>query len=599
MQQTLTDDTVTLAFTLDGLEVTASLPVPTGHEPIKDRVRDLTVDRDLAEWLDGQGWFNDLVDETVNRLLNDGLEAQITEAFGAKVFSTALALFNTLMAELTPEQRENRLRFYRPELITTTPDDPDYTVSVDMAAFANWTSTLKLPGLTTTLVPIAVRQWLSSMVNREDRDTLTLDGLVRKVEANIERFGADGVEVGIWSVVAPSEPAIRQVFPDLDSLEQLLGLVPNVRPDPTRLLLPTGTGPAGVGEGIAAAVANGWHPGNDGFLSYATLPKAGLSVRLDVSADGKSPITVAEEALRAVAEIDDIAAQLHQLLSDLALRQPNPWVDRFRVSTDDILDSLSLGRLGRSARSAQADRVVASLHALSRVLVSLDWEDDPDYRRSYSDLWSVGYNESRQLDPYTGLPTRYDLRVTPGAWAELCLERVNGRADVLWHGYAPAAVAKQSSLVGQLLRFYHQTTETRFTVHDWLVGSCSRTSIKTQLGNPRSKARLKGRFLKALPVITETALIAFDLHDHPRDWLKTQVVKRVMPVVPGPAVFTDLKRMRLNAGITQAEAAAKAGYDRSYYSRIERSPGQYPGAARDIRDALKMHITDVHNSDKP
>lgn len=601
MFKAVTDDTVTLAFTLEGLAVTASLPVQPGYVPVDAWVGELALDRDLAEWLGGQDWFDTLVDDTVNLCLNNGIEAEINELLQAKALVTAMTLFKDRMFELTPEQRDRRLRFYRPELVSTTPDDSDYSVSPDLVAFNNRTATLQLPGLRTTLVPIAVRQWLPLMVEGEDRDTLTLDGLFSKVVANVNRFGVDGVRVGVWSVVAPwTDLAIRQLFPDLDSLEKLLGLVVDAKQRSDNLLLPTGEGPAAVSEGLAAAVGNHWTSDNDGVVSYSTLSREGLSVRLVVSEDGISPIAVATQALNAVATIDHLAAQLHQLLSDLTLRQPNPWVDRFWVSTDDILGRLSLGRLGLKAKSTQAAAVVKSLRGLSRVLVRLDWEDDPDYRRSYSDLWSVGYNESRELDPHTGLPTRYDLRVTPGAWAEMCLERVNGRRDVLWHGYAPAAIAKQS-LAGQLLRYYHQTTDTRFTVYTWLVGSCSRTNVDQQLGNPKSKARLKSRFQKALSGILGTTLVDFDIDEHPRDWLNDQVVKRVLPVVPGPAVYTDLKRLRLSAGLTQAEVAAKAGYDRAYLSRIERYPGLYPEAARAVRDALteKMHTTDVHGLDKP
>jgi DNA-binding XRE family transcriptional regulator len=587
--------TTELRFNLDGMTVSVPIRLPESHTPVDTRVGELALKPDVIEWLSGQSWFDQLVDDTVHLLLNEGLEAEVADMLRARMLQVLLALYLDRLNELTPDQLTNRIRWYRPELVSVT--QRDYEVSVDMVAVTAWVSALRLNDVA-ELMPIVVRNWLTLMVCQVD-GLGENDQWGEAIAEKITRYGSDGLDTGILSVALPvGIQALQDLDPSLDTLERVLGLVAGPRPEDGDLMLPTGVAPAAVGEGLVAAVNNDWAPDEDGVISYSSLAREGLSVKLVVSEDGISPITVAKTALTAVASVDDVAAQLHQILSDYTLRQPNPWVDRFWVSTDEILERLSLGRKGRRSKALQVQAVIRSLQALSRVLVRLDWEDDPKYRRSYSDLWSVGYNECLDLDGVTGLPTRYDLRVTPGGWAEQCLERVNGKKDVLWYGYAPAGAVKQASVAGRMLRHYHETTATQFTVYDWLVGACGRGYVDRQLANKALKHKLKGKVFEALPLLADEVKVGFDLGEQPKNWVKTQVVKRMLPAVPIPIYSSDLKRTRVELGLTQEEAAEITRYSRSYLSRVERDPGAYPEAAIAIRRKLIEHTKTVLSPEK-
>lgn len=574
-------DVLEFTFEIDGNPVVVPITVAPGTVPGPDELARVAYETEVGLWVQTQDWYQDWVDYATDAYLSAGVGDQVKERFAAQSLLTILGLYQDRMDDLG-EAMANRVRFYRPELVQTAPNDPDYTLLLDSAAVDVFLERTKLTDLDRPLVRSVVERTLANLVcwaldQRPENEA----HLFNLVADGIRRYGDDATESALWSVLEPGTAEIyRNLNPRLEHLEKVLGFTTGLTV--SDLVLPVGAGALGINEGLAAAVDNNWSVTN-GLVSYQT-PVDGLLVSLTVTEDGVNPITVVQRALDAVERIDPLAARLHTYLSSVAEQQPRPWLDPFTVDTDAIVEGLNLGRLGRVRKSAQVDQVVRSLRSLSQVLVALEWVDDPDYEGSYASLWTIDeYRVRRGRDPVNKLPYRYEIEVRPGHWSRRCLEKDSLRAV-----YAPTALLNRRDGLGlELIRWYYHTPLTRFTVRDWLVGA--KGSITAERVNDRYyRANLHRQFTKALDEVTPDLNPGFDLVDA-RDWLEAVVTKRVQPVIPVSTeqYVSELQRLRVKAGVSQGELGRLTRHSQAQISRAERDPDKHRDIAAALTAALR------------
>ena len=573
-----------VSFEIDGLPVVVPITVDPGSAPGRNKSVKATCETENSEWVQAQDWYQSLVDYATDDYLNAGITSRVTERVIENLLSNIHRLYQDRLNDLG-DVMGNRVRFYRPELIQTAADDPDYTLLFDATAIEAWVDTAKVIGLSRALVRSVVERALVNLVcwalDQRPADNTTFQKLVADA---IQRYGDDTTEACLWSVIEPgADQSYRSLNLTIEQLERILGLTFGL--PVSTLVLPVGAGAVGINEGLTAAVDNSWSVSN-GLVSYQT-PVDGLLVSLTVTEDGVNPITVVQRALDAVERIDPLAARLHTYLSSVAEQQPRPWLDPLTVDTDAVVEGLNLGRLGRVRKSAQVDQVVRSLRSLSQVLVALEWVDDPDYEGSYTSLWTIDeYRVRRGRDPVNKLPYRYEIEVRPGHWSRRCLEK-----DTLRAVYAPTALLNRRDGLGlELIRWYYQSPRTRFTVREWLVGAVGPAVAKTT--DRRYRSKLHRRFTETLDEITPDLNPGFDLVDA-RDWLEAMVTKRVQPVRPMTVdqFVSELQRLRVQAGVSQGELGRLTRYSQAQVSRAERNPDKH----RDIAEALTAALRKLNN----
>ena len=575
-------------FEVDGQPVTVPIPVAPGIIPSPDELARVAYETEVGLWVRTQDWFQDWVDYATNAYLEADIASGIADRFGAQSFLTLLSLYQDKMNTLG-EAMANRVRFYRPELVEAAADD--YTLMLDAEAIDTWVKADKIKEVGKSLVRDVAEHTLVYLVCWAlDQRPADEAELLQLVAVAIRRYGDDVTERAVWNVIQPA--AERTIDPSLEQLEKILGLTLDV--PRSALVLPVGAGAVGIGEGLTAAADNNWSISN-GLVSYQT-PVDDLLVSLTVTDDGVHPTTIVERALDTVAQFDPLAARLHTYLSTVAERQPRPWLDPFMVDTDEAIEVLNLGRLGRVRKSNQVDQVVRSLRCLSKVLVALEWVDDPDYEGSYSNLWTIDeYRVRRGRDPETKLPYRYEIEVRPGHWSRLCLAKNALRAV-----YAPTAVlTRRDGLALDLLRWYVQTPSTQFLVRDWLAGAMGPTVDR--VSDRHYRAKLHKRFDAAIAEIRHDLDPGFDLVES-GNWLESQVVKQTTPVRPVTAeqYVSELQRLRKAAGMTQGELGRLAHYPQAQVSRAENHPEKHKAITDALIEVLmNMNKTVIQNIRKP